>query len=79
MSIDLSMPSSAITLPGSSDPEKEASAGLVTAAVFKTVEASETMPGGFDSHPLPLERDAGRLAMLVRLCPSGRDTLPGHA
>ncbi len=26
---------------------------LVSAPVFKTGEASETMPGGFDSHPLP--------------------------
>ena len=33
---------------------EEAFAGLVTAPVFKTGEASETMLGGFDSHPLPL-------------------------
>ena len=33
---------------------EEAFAGLVTAPVFKTGEVSETMPGGFDSHPLPL-------------------------
>jgi hypothetical protein len=26
----------------------------VTAPVFKTGEVSETMLGGFDSHPLPL-------------------------
>ena len=31
----------------------EAFAGLVTAAVFKTVEAYESGLGGFDSHPLP--------------------------
>lgn len=34
--------------------QEEAFAGLVTAPVFKTGEVSETMPGGFDSHPLPL-------------------------
>ena len=32
----------------------EAFAGLVTAPVFKTGEASEKVLGGFDSHPLPL-------------------------
>ena len=32
----------------------EAFAGLVTALVFKTGEASEKALGGFDSHPLPL-------------------------
>ena len=33
----------------------EAFAGLVTALVFKTGEASEKALGGFDSHPLPLK------------------------
>ena len=36
----------------------EAFAGLVTALVFKTGEASEKALGGFDSHPLPLLRAA---------------------
>ena len=39
---------------------KEAFAGLVTAPVFKTGEVSETMPGGFDSHPLPFSQPARR-------------------
>ncbi len=38
---------------------EEAFAGLVTAPVFKTGEASETVPGGFDSHPLPLSMAHG--------------------
>ena len=37
-------------------------ADLVTAAGFKPVVASEKVPGGFDSHPLPLQRRAAQKA-----------------
>lgn len=46
---------------------KEAFAGLVTAPVFKTGEVSETMPGGFDSHPLPFAGDRCLEATAMRV------------
>jgi hypothetical protein len=49
----------------------EAFAGLVTAPVFKTGEASATMPGGFDSHPLPLKSlDQTEFAVSSNLVPT---------
>ena len=44
----------------------EAFAGLVTAAVFKTVEAYESGLGGFDSHPLPPNYLPINLSLLKR-------------
>ncbi len=44
--------------------DKEAFADLVIAPVFKTGEVSETMPGGFDSHPLPLPLLSARIRRL---------------
>ena len=36
----------------------EASGFLVSLPVFKTGEAGDTRPGGFDSRPPPLQREA---------------------